>query len=311
MDWTSGRWISVRASNPLAKYACGDFVPVRPWTAPSGSTSGRPNALPARLCGHQRVAGGKKRGFCRLFLVLPPVALASFGLLGTFAQAQTQRSGGNNAAAAALMQQYQQVSSERTQLKTDNDKLKKQVEDLKKQLTDTQKQVTASKAGADRGQAAITAARSATDEVQKKLDDSNGRLQEVVNRYRDTVTTMRDIETDRNQLKQQLAQSHSEFDACAKSNDALYRVDTEVLDLYEHQGMLSYMQRAEPFTRLKRTEVENLSDRYRQRAEELRVKATVTSQTAPGTAAPAATSQAAPAASAAPSSGAATPTSGR
>src|SRR5260370_10916513 len=37
-----------------------------PWTAPFGSTSGRPNALLARLSDISSVSAGKKRGFCQL-----------------------------------------------------------------------------------------------------------------------------------------------------------------------------------------------------------------------------------------------------
>ena len=197
------------------------------------------------------------------------VLLAVAGAWGAV-HAQVQRSGGGGNANAALMQQYQQAVGERTQLQADNAKMKKELDDVQKQLATVQQQAAAAKVGADRGQAAVTEARTSREVLQTKLDETNGKMQELVTRYRDTVTTMRGIETDRNQLKQQLAQSHSEFDQCAKNNDALYHVNTEVLDLYEHQGMLSYVQRAEPFTRLKRTQIENLSDRYRQRAEELR-----------------------------------------
>jgi hypothetical protein len=97
-------------------------------------------------------------------------------------------------------------------------------------------------------------------------------MQELIGHFRETVTTLRGVESERTQLQQQLAQSQAAFDKCAERNYALYQVDNEVLDRYQHQGPFSYLARAEPFTRLKRTQIDNLALEYKQRAEELRMK---------------------------------------
>lgn len=195
--------------------------------------------------------------------------LMSAGYIGAVS-AQAARSGGG--ANAQLMQQYQQAVSERTQLQADNAKIKKELEELKKQLGTAQQQATASKAGVNRSQAAVTAARAATDRTQKSFDETRGKMQELVGRFRETITTLRGVETERGQLQQQLAASQSQYDKCAETNYALYQIDSEVLDRYAHQGAFSYLERSEPFTQLKRTQIENLVLEYRQRSEELRVK---------------------------------------
>ncbi len=186
--------------------------------------------------------------------------------------AQVSRSGGSSGANTQLLMQLQQVTTERSQLQAENSKLKKEAEDLKKQLATAQQQLTAAKSGADRNQAAVAAARASNETTQRTLEDSRARMQELVTRYRDTITTMRGIETDRSQLRQQLAASQAAYDQCAVTNDSLYQINKEVLDRYQHQGAFSYMARAEPFTKIKRTQIDNLSLEYRQRAEELRVK---------------------------------------
>jgi cell division septum initiation protein DivIVA len=182
--------------------------------------------------------------------------------------AQVQRSGGN--ANAQLMSQYQQVVGERTQLQADNAHLKQEAEELKKQLAAAQQQASLAKAGAERSQAQVAAAHNASQESQKSLDDLRGKMQELVARFRETITTLHNTETERTQLQQQLSESHGAFDRCVEHNYGLYEVNREVLDRYEHQGAFSYMARAEPFTRLKRTQIENLVDEYRARALELR-----------------------------------------
>ena len=203
-------------------------------------------------------------------------ALAAVALACSAATfAQVQRSGGAGANAQVL-QQLQQAMAERSQLQAENAKLKKDLDDLKKQLASAQQQATSSKAGADRNQAAVAAARAATESSQKNLEETKSKMQELVGRFRETITTMRGIETDRSQLRQQLASSQSAYDKCAQDNDALYQVNREVLDRYAHQGAWSYFERSEPFTRLKQTQIENLTVEYRQRADELRMKKTAT-----------------------------------
>jgi chromosome segregation ATPase len=203
------------------------------------------------------------------------------------ALAQVQRSGGGGGAAnAQLMMQYQQADAERTQLKSDNAKLKKDLDDLKKQLDAAAKQAAASKAGVSRDAAQLAAAQAANDRGAKDLADGKAKMQELVGKFRETITQMRGIEGERSQLQQELTQSKAEFDRCAERNYSLYQVDNEVLDRYSHQGAFSYMARAEPFTRIKRTEIDNLVLEYKERAEELRMKRAAAGSSAPAASAP-------------------------
>ena len=207
----------------------------------------------------------------------PLLVLAAIGgaLISAVAPAQVQRSGGGGgggAANAQLMMQYQQADAERTQLKSENTKLKKDLDDLKKQFDAASKQVVASKAGVSRDAAQLAAAQAANDRSAKDLADSKGKMQELVGKFRETITQMRGIEAERSQLQQQLAQSKTAFDQCAERNYSLYQVDNEVLDRYAHEGAFSHMASAEPFTRIKRTQIDNLVLEYKERAEELRMK---------------------------------------
>ena len=206
--------------------------------------------------------------------VVTAFALVFCALIVTPASAQVQRSGGGGN--PALMQQYQQLATERTQLQADNAKLKKDLDDLKKQLDAAKQQITASKAGATHNQAALAAAQAAVqaanDSNARSQADTRTRMQELVGRFRETATQLRGVETERNQLQQQLTQSKVDFDKCAQRNYDLYQVDLEVLDRYEHQGAFGYLARGEPFTRIKRTQVDNFVLEYKERAEELRVK---------------------------------------
>ena len=239
-------------------------------------------------------AGNRGARVSRLWLVL---AASGGALVTVVAPAQVQRSGGagSGAANAQLMMQYQQADAERTQLKSDNAKLEKDLDDLKKQLDAANKQAAVSKAGVSRDSAQLAAAQAATDRSAKDLADSKAKMQELVGKFRETITQMRGIESERSQLQQELAQSKTAFDQCAERNYSLYQVDNEVLDRYSHQGAFSYMERAEPFTRIKRTQIDNLVLEYKERAEELRMKKAATSAPgAPAVPAPAGATPSAP-----------------
>lgn len=204
---------------------------------------------------------------------LPLALICTTGLLATHASAQVQRSGGGNGAAnAQLMMQYQQASTERAQLQSDNAKLKKDLEDLKKQLDAATRQAAVSKAGVGRDAAQLAAAQAANDRATRDLTDTKAKMQELIGKFRETLTQMRGVESERSQLQQQLAQSKAAWDTCAQRNYQLYQVDGEVLDKYAHEGAFSHLARAEPFTRIKRTEIDNFVLEYKERAEELRVK---------------------------------------
>jgi chromosome segregation ATPase len=227
-------------------------------------------------------------------------------------QAQVQRSGGG--ANAQLAQQYQQAVAERTQLQADNEKIKKELEDTKKQLQAAKQQLNASKASAGTAASQVQAAQAATQTAEKSLEQTKSRMQELINRYRDTAVTLRAAEADRARLQQDLAQSKSAFDRCADRNYQLYQLDNEVLDRYQHQSAFSYLERAEPFARIKRTEIENLAEEYKVRAEELRVQkappasAAASSPSEPAT--PAAGASAPAADASAPAAGASAPAAG-
>jgi chromosome segregation ATPase len=190
------------------------------------------------------------------------------------------------------MMQYQQADAERTQLKSENTKLKKDLDDLKRQLDAAGKQAAASKAGVSRDAAQLAAAQAANDRSAKDLADAKGKMQELVGKFRETITQMRGIESERLQLQQQLAQSKTAFDQCAERNYSLYQVDNEVLDRYAHEGAFSHIASAEPFTRIKRTQIDNLVLEYKERAQELRVKRAEAAAGASTSSAPAATTPA-------------------
>jgi Skp family chaperone for outer membrane proteins len=178
--------------------------------------------------------------------------------------AQTARGGGGSANAQVL-QQLQQLGSERTALQTENTRLKSELDAL---------QAGQKNLGARERASTAAAARTVQerDTAQSELTQQKERMQELIAKFRETAQALRDVETDRTAKTGALATRDRELNSCVDHNLALYGLSGEVLDRLEHQGLWAQLARSEPFTRIKRTQLENLVDDYKQKARDHRVE---------------------------------------
>jgi chromosome segregation ATPase len=210
--------------------------------------------------------------------VLLIAALASGAV---FAQS-ARKDGGNN---AQLMQQMQQLAAERTQLSADNAKLKKEVDEARKERD----ALKAERDGFDRkvrgAEGAALRAAGDRKQLEDELAQYKTRMTELVDKFRDTVSALREVETDRATAKRDLETRSVELKSCVDRNVQLYTLNDEVLKQLEGQGVFSGLARAEPFTRIKRTQLENLADDYRARAEDAHIEPAPPPASAPPTAA--------------------------
>jgi chromosome segregation ATPase len=185
------------------------------------------------------------------------------------ATAQTARTGGN--ANAQLLQQMQQVAAERTTLQAENDKLKGELAEVKKErdaLKAGQQIIVQRAQGAAAALAHSNTERAAGDQ---ELTQLKAKMQELVGKFRETLQKFREVEADGSTAKQTLAKREQELAVCVDRNVALYNLDEEVLTRWEKEGVWSRIADKEPFTRIKRTQLENLIDGYRERASEQRI----------------------------------------
>jgi chromosome segregation ATPase len=198
------------------------------------------------------------------------IAALAISIAATTAGAQTARPAGN--ANAQAMQQMQQLASERTQLQTENAKLKQELDDAKKKLKSLQADKESLGRKSQGSEVALARLTAGNETLNQNLTQQRARMDELVAKFRETLGTLRDTETDRTGIKNQLAARDRELHSCVDKNLALYKVNVEVLDRLEHQGFWSSVAKAEPFTRLKRTQLENLVDEYRGKADDQRVE---------------------------------------
>lgn len=213
-----------------------------------------------------------------------------------------------------LLQQIQDLTSERAGLQGENARLKKQVDDLTKdrdQLKSAQR-ANDQRVRNDAAALAQSSAQQAAD--QKDLQLYKQRMQELVDKFRETIDTLRRTEIERAGLTDAVAARDREVKVCMDHNQALYKLNQEVLTRWEKQSLWSRLARSEPFTGIAQTRLENLSDAYRARAgeqrltpESLKAAAAALPPAPPQPAAPAVIKPPAPTAPPAPASGQSTP----
>ncbi len=198
--------------------------------------------------------------------------LMVLSLLALAASAQEARRPGGDAT-ARLQQQMQQLAGERAALQAENAKLKEQVSKLEKdaKALRTEKDALSRRAGA--AESKVSRAEAGQQSVSSRLESSETRLNEVVGKYKELAEQLRQVEAERSALAQQAAGDAQGLKGCAQKNVQLAGVANEALDRYEKKGCFGALAQAEPFTRLKRVEVENAVEDYREQVESLKVPA--------------------------------------
>ena len=183
-------------------------------------------------------------------------------------QAQSARQG--NDGVARLQAALQQLSAEKTTLQGEKTKLETHVAELEKQLAAAQEENKSISTQLAHSQAAEQQATANGEALNEHLKQAHDRTEELVTHFRETASSLQQTERERGELQQQLAGSSQQLDLCTKNNVALYDVGIEVLDRYQSKGFWSVMKQKEPFTQLKRVEIENLAEEYRQRLDDAR-----------------------------------------
>lgn len=202
----------------------------------------------------------------------PALALA---LCGTAAPllAQSARTGGGGGESQRIVQQYQQLAAEKTALEAQVASLKHDLDAARGELGNVKKDRDALKAHSSSASASLAELAAGKQAAEKSAEQTKERLNELVARFRETANNLKEIEADRDRLRGQLGERDAAYDQCAADNLSLYEINSEVLKRYENVGLLSRASASEPFTRIGRNRIENLVDRYRARALELRAKA--------------------------------------
>lgn len=187
------------------------------------------------------------------------IIFVTFFLILNPAHAEVASRSGSNDQAQALIQQ---LGSERTRLTAENAKLKKQLKEAESKLESLEKDNETTSDKLNSVQSQLSSKTNLSEELTQRLSQAKTRMEEMISKYRETALTLRDKETESAQRAQEITRLDRELKSCATNNVALSKLGYEVLDNYENKGFWARAGQKEPFTQLKKVQIENLVDEY-------------------------------------------------
>lgn len=190
-------------------------------------------------------------------------------LLAGVAHAQQAR-GGGGAVSAQMVAELQQLSAESTALKAENAQLKQRFAAARKERDALKKGAQATSLRMRTSQAALARSTAEDASDQQRLAQMQAGMQQLIAKFRELVGTLRTTEIEEATTKQTLAMRQQDLTVCTQRNQALYKLDDDVLTYFERRGFWTRLASDEPFTRIERVRLENYADETRGRAKEQR-----------------------------------------
>lgn len=188
------------------------------------------------------------------------VVLLALGVLS--AQAEVRRPAGS-AASAQMQALLQQISAERDALKIENARLKTELDTAQRALETAEAAATAGSDEAARLRAALEAFQHQNEALRAQLGQSQTTIGTLNGELAAARADLRQARHTSQALDGELGQCRARVDTLLGHNRRLYEIGNELLDRYENKGVWESLAEREPFTGLKRVELENIVQDYR------------------------------------------------
>ena len=118
--------------------------------------------------------------------------------------------------------------------------------------------------------------------LEKEIETANNEKAELRARLDEAAKQNQAVSAQRDQLEQDLkntasvlAKENEQRKLCETNNAALYGIGRELVDWYGRKGAFHAILEAEPFTRMKSVEMENLLENYREKLEGQRLERSI------------------------------------
>lgn len=107
--------------------------------------------------------------------------------------------------------------------------------------------------------------------ARQRQTELDARLAELDGNLKTTRATLAETEAAKKNLEGVKASNEREIASCEDRNKALYQVGRDLMTRYENKSCEDVMAEREPFTGLRRVQVENLMEQYRDKLDEQKI----------------------------------------
>ena len=160
-----------------------------------------------------------------------------------------------------LQQSQRKLEQETAQLAQEKAALDGQLKETTEKLDDTRKQAGAATRKATTLDKELAAAKAEKESLAAKLTDAEQRLARMTEQERTA-------EAERKRLDALAARQKQSIAGCEANNDKLHAQGVELLDRYRRKGCFDSVLQGDPFTGLKRVEIENFVEDSRDKLDE-------------------------------------------
>jgi len=171
-----------------------------------------------------------------------------------------------------MQQQVQQLDQARAQAEqdkaaalADKDAAERELEKVRSSEASSKRQLARERAARSRIEAELKALQAETEALKARLADTEKQLADSVALQRVTAQTLAQVESAKKKTEGQLSGKAHDLQVCQTHNGQLYAIGREMMQKYRDKSCQDALVQAEPFSGLKKVEVENLLETWRDR----------------------------------------------
>ncbi len=185
-------------------------------------------------------------------------------VLSCTAAAETARRDDGDNALRKAQYMLRQLSQEKTDLQATNAKLEGDLQVLQKQFDELQAKL-------DKTEQHLDKSRDSNEQLVGRIRRDNERLTDLMEKQRDTLAILQAAKQDNQLLVNAVQERDGWIQVCRGRNEGMYQANLELLDRYQHKGVLDAVRQKEPLTGIPTVQLENEVQEYRFRLEDLQV----------------------------------------
>jgi chromosome segregation ATPase len=220
-----------------------------------------------------------KRVILRILLVIVLVGLgggAGYGygkyLLGIERRDHEEKVADFNRKIAAIQKKYTEERDQKASCESQRRTALAEIEKMRQaggQLVEVAKQLEARVAELDGRNKETAEALSQARSAYTALEDKAAEIAAVA---RDRGEEIKKLNTEKQGLESRIKGTEAQLDHCESNNARLAILGTELVEKYENKGMITTILKNEPFTQVKKVEIENMAAEYREQIEKEKLK---------------------------------------
>jgi len=169
-----------------------------------------------------------------------------------------------------MQQQVQQIDQARAQAEqekaaalADKDTTERELEKIRSGEASSKRQLASERAARSRAEADLKALQAENDALRTRLADAEKQLADSLALQRVTAQTLVHVDSAKKQMEGQLSGKAHDLQVCQTHNGQLHAIGREMMQKYRDKSCQEALAQAEPFTGLKKVEVENLLETWR------------------------------------------------